>query len=252
MTESSVYEGEPRSDTGPFSIVPLWLLTELRETPRSAGSALLVYVALAEWADYSTGEAWPSHRTIGDRCGLGLTAVKSACGLLRSVGALRWEKRRRDDGSPDTNRYVVVRARPTSVAEATHPTVGSTTDPSVAETATNETHLNETQRNETLALVVAGPAFDDWYGRYPKKQGKAEARKRWGKMSDDERVAAVEALASVEAKAEREGTKYVPMASTWLNQRRWEDEPYAGPEVAADTRANRSRAAIAGMMRGAS
>ena len=38
------------------------------------------------------------------------------------------------------------------------------------------------------------PSFDAWYERYPRKQGKADARKRWGKMSAPERASAWQAL----------------------------------------------------------
>ena len=34
---------------------------------------------------------------------------------------------------------------------------------------------------------------------------------------------------TVIAKANAEGTQYIPMASTWLNGERWNDEPYREP-----------------------
>jgi len=88
-------------------------------------------------------------------------------------------------------------------------------------------------RNEPLGLVVPSettrhpddqPSFDTWWENYPKKQGKAAARKTWAKMTQDERIAAWDALAAWNRKAKADGKKYLPMASTWLNQQRWEDE----------------------------
>lgn len=91
-------------------------------------------------------------------------------------------------------------------------------------------------RNEPLELVVPSeatrhsadePTFDSWYDGYPVKKGKAEARKRWHKMTQAQRIAAWDALSAWRIKAETEGTKYLPMASTFLNQCRWEDEHVA-------------------------
>jgi len=72
------------------------------------------------------------------------------------------------------------------------------------------------------------PSFEAWYARFPRKQGKAEARKRWARMSPAERASAWMALDGWERYVASAGTRYVPYASTWLNQGRWEDD---APEV---------------------
>ena len=81
------------------------------------------------------------------------------------------------------------------------------------------------------------PTFDEWYANYPKKQGKANARERWAKMSGPEKVSAWNALVGWNRYAldHPRGNTFVPMASTWLNQSRWEDEPpiSARPDTAA-------------------
>lgn len=88
----------------------------------------------------------------------------------------------------------------------------------------NNAELFSAESIDSITVVV--PEFDRWYERYPKKQGKSKARERWAKMSAADRVAAFEALDGWEHYAVRcpTGSKYVPMASTWLNQRRWEDD----------------------------
>jgi len=73
------------------------------------------------------------------------------------------------------------------------------------------------------------PIFDVFWNQYPKKQGKATAKKAfikalkkvdWGIM--------MEALRKQSASHDwtKDGGQYIPMASTWLNQERWEDEVY--------------------------
>ena len=81
---------------------------------------------------------------------------------------------------------------------------------------------------DDLPVQANIPTFDEWYANYPKKQGKAQARKRWGKLSDAEKIEAWDALAGWNRKAQAEGKTFIPMASTWLNQSRWEDD---APEI---------------------
>jgi hypothetical protein len=69
------------------------------------------------------------------------------------------------------------------------------------------------------------PTFDEWYRRYPKHEGKAAARGRWARMSPAERASAWAALPGWERYAAASGIQFVPMASTWLNQSRWLDDP---------------------------
>jgi DNA replication protein DnaC len=67
--------------------------------------------------------------------------------------------------------------------------------------------------------------FDEFWAKYPRHTGKAEARKRWAKMKPDERVAAMTALAVWAVHYATVEQQFIPHASTWLNQRRWEDDP---------------------------
>lgn len=77
------------------------------------------------------------------------------------------------------------------------------------------------------------PTFDDFWKAYPKRLGgnpKAPARTSWDRAV--RKGAAPEAiLASTQAYARdpatKTGTEFVPMAVTWLNQRRWEDHQVA-------------------------
>lgn len=69
--------------------------------------------------------------------------------------------------------------------------------------------------------------FDDWYAVYPRHVAPSEARKSWLKLSQDERGAALSAIRKqlnwpefAEAPPDK-----IPHPTTWLNKRRWEDEP---------------------------
>jgi len=70
--------------------------------------------------------------------------------------------------------------------------------------------------------------FDNFWKTYPKKQGKMMATKAWNKISPNEvkKSAIMKGLKAACATEQwtKEGGKFIPMASTWLNQERWEDE----------------------------
>lgn len=125
-----------------------------------------------------------------------------------------------------------------AVTECAHMRSHSYTEPLVHEP------LEEPLPVLALSAPDVAPSFDDWYSRYPKKKGKHEATKAWNKLTHADRCAAFDGLASIEAQVAVEGNKYVPYASTWLNQRRWEDEPYQAP-TSTQTKNGRSRQAIA-------
>lgn len=76
------------------------------------------------------------------------------------------------------------------------------------------------------------PLFDLFWGAYPRKVSKADARKAFAKLNPD--AALVEdmlrALDWQKRLPEwtRDGGQFVPYPATWLNSRRWEDEPEGG------------------------
>ena len=78
-------------------------------------------------------------------------------------------------------------------------------------------------------LVTGVTDFASFWALYPRKTAKAEAQKAWAKLSLDHSLLELitAGLATHIACADwvKEDGKYIPHASTWLNQRRWEDSP---------------------------
>lgn len=69
--------------------------------------------------------------------------------------------------------------------------------------------------------------FESFWRSYPNAKSKAAAFKVWQRLSAEDRAQAVEdvsARADGDPDWKRDGGRYVPMASTYLNGRRWEDE----------------------------
>jgi len=67
-------------------------------------------------------------------------------------------------------------------------------------------------------------AFDRFWAVYPKKTAKAVALKAWKKGKCDGVVDAIVAAVDSQARSRQWKQGIIPHASTWLNQRRWEDE----------------------------
>lgn len=79
-------------------------------------------------------------------------------------------------------------------------------------------------------------SFEAWWKLYPRRDGKGAARHKWLKMDDAERRAALEAVVTfgqVWALCSPEQATMKPLPTTWLNQRRWEDDPAAWAVMAA-------------------
>ena len=84
----------------------------------------------------------------------------------------------------------------------------------------------------TINQVNVHSRFSDFWIAYPIKKGKAVAEKAWRKAKvDNDFDSVLEALKAQVASCK--DLTYFPHASTWLNGRRWEDEPEADKDRAA-------------------
>ena len=70
--------------------------------------------------------------------------------------------------------------------------------------------------------------FAAFWAAYPKKAGKADALKAWNKLAPDvvlqEQMGKALEVQKQSQQWRKDGGQYIPMPSTWLNGRRWEDE----------------------------
>jgi len=68
--------------------------------------------------------------------------------------------------------------------------------------------------------------FDRFWSIYPRKVGKEEARKAWQKagVTFEQCEATIRTWAASED-WQKDGGRFCPHASTWLNQKRWSDAP---------------------------
>jgi hypothetical protein len=68
--------------------------------------------------------------------------------------------------------------------------------------------------------------FENFWSQYPRKIGKLTAKRSWEKLSLDNQQKALEAIVEHRKYWAAKGTdwEFIPHASTWLNQERFEDE----------------------------
>ena len=66
--------------------------------------------------------------------------------------------------------------------------------------------------------------FEEWYEKYPKKKGKVEARKHWKRKKLDPIADQIIADTVQRTAVEWTDPQFIPMASTYIFQERWEDE----------------------------
>lgn len=101
---------EVNSDTGPFVIVPEWVLLS-----RVSHGAVRLYASLARYADSVTGTAWPSRRTLATRLRVSDDTIDRWVKELVDVGALFVERRTQTDEVGSTrnlsNLYTVIRSK---------------------------------------------------------------------------------------------------------------------------------------------
>jgi uncharacterized protein YdaU (DUF1376 family) len=102
---------------------------------------------------------------------------------------------------------------------------------------------NQKPETKTTAARQAAPVdmdlFLGFWSQYPRKVAKPEAVKAWVKLKPDADLADAIMAGLRKAKASRDWLKddgqYIPHPSTWLNQRRWEDQlDAAGDDTLGD------------------
>ena len=91
-----------------------------------------------------------------------------------------------------------------------------------------ELENRELEKKTSTKRKRVHPLFDTFWQAYPKRIAKAKAEEAFSKLNPDEELMKV-MLAAVQAWSKtdqwtKESGQFVPNPTTWINQRRWEDE----------------------------
>jgi hypothetical protein len=219
-----------------------------------SGGALLVLLAIADHASDDGGNAWPSLPTLARKARLSERQVVNVLHQLEAAGEIRVA---RGGGRGQVNHYTVlmpesrkdftenlslngkheiraterVKSAPKRVKSATERVKPISPEPSIEPSI-------EPSNGEPPTPRAWEPRFERFWLAYPRKESKQKAREwfalhRPGPATLDAMVDAI-ARQSQSAQWQKEGGRFIPMPTTWLNQRRWEDEGVTLPAAEAD------------------
>lgn len=68
-------------------------------------------------------------------------------------------------------------------------------------------------------------AFDAFWNAYPRKQDKAKSKLSWNRLNQTQKELATE---DCKTRYEHTEKQFIPLPTTYLNGKRWEDEPLTG------------------------
>ena len=212
-----------------------------------------VLIALADMADESLS-CFPGQKRIAQMIGSSERTVRRALLDLETMGLIDRQERRAEDGYRTSDRYVlktkVTLAKRSPAKMAASPTgqivpgqsrqshrPSATVSPAIDDTLTGHSdraiepsvnHQRTTSESPDGLFALEQPAegdlFEQFWSVWPRKDGKKAALESWAKalgtINQHALLVAANAYATSPHRPER---KYVPFASTWLNQERWID-----------------------------
>jgi len=173
----------------------------------------------------SRGECITGLNSINSATGMSLQKIRTAKKTLVNIGFLT---------SKSTNKFSVISIDNYNDYQGdsnrqTNKPVTSKQQASNKPVTTNKNDKNEKNEKKT---TLAGEEFNSFWQTYPKKTGKGKALESWLKK----KPCLATCLKTISWQKvtndwTKEGGKYIPMPTTWLNQERWDDEPVASAPV---------------------
>ena len=95
-------------------------------------------------------------------------------------------------------------------------------------------HREEKKKRESKELDLSW--FELWYKLYPRKVSRWNAEKAWNKLSENQRILALEGIKKyiIYWKKKKTEKEFIPHPATWLdiNDQRWNDDLSEVPETA--------------------
>lgn len=218
------------------------IMTEVIEHAPVDQGTLLVLIMLADSADERTRECWPSVANVARRARLSDRQVQYCIKQLADVGILSIEP---NAGRSGTNLYRITPHEKwggcknfggeVDCTGGVKPTSPGGVKPTSPEPSIEPSIEPSTPRGQA-ALDLLGNAkpekqptepdrFPDFWAAFPKKEGKAAAKKAWAKAikrsSPDQIIAAAKVYAS---RIAGNDPKYTKWPQGWLNEERFLDD----------------------------
>jgi hypothetical protein len=207
------------------------ILNAVFEHSKTRHSTRLLMLALADRAD-DKGRAWPSIADIMRRTGLSRGAIHGAMREAGEIGELTIKHfagpklcnvylihvHTRSDSEPvQTLNPVQILNRPVQTLNSTR---------SDSEPKPHRTPKNPKSSRKPVNEPQAEADFASFWQAYPRKKGKAAARKAWKAAKNLPDTDALRAAIKQQTKSEQwSNPRFIPYPATWINGERWNDEP---------------------------
>lgn len=236
------------TDAGPWFAVPLWVATEV------SGGAVKVYAILgAKWANRD-GECYPSQKVIAEESGCSVASAKRYLQELVDVGALEVHESFREDGSQRANVYQINTVRgnilnqPPQLTGERGGVHGCTTiEPEVLTLKELKgKEVVNTHGGKKIDTLTEDETFKEFWEAYrlhrpPGKQKALTAYRRAVKRDGAEAIRSGLAVWIDYWIAAKTEERFIPWASTFLNDGRYLDPPTTGKTVTPFTPEERER-----------
>jgi hypothetical protein len=166
-----------------------------------------------------------------NNCGKDL--IRSAVLELETNGYLERLEQTREGGKFDGKVWI------TSEPSAGLPSSGLPTAvfPTTVNPTPKKTIVKKTISKKTITKGSLDSDFESFWSSYPRKVGKATARKAFEKALESAAVSDIlEGVARFATDPNLPDTQFIPYPATWLNREGWGDEPYPKREAAPNGR----------------
>ncbi len=167
------------------------------------------------------GYCWASNQYFADLYEVDKTTVSGWIGQLKTRGYLTVQLEYKEGSKQILNRYIKINGE--GIDEITKTSFQKDVDP-----IDQKTKVNTKTNTKTNITVNNVDDFDSFWKFYPRKASKDAARKAWIKLRPDVHVMQMIAD-NVKERVEKgewrkDNQSFILHASTYLNQKRWEDE----------------------------
>lgn len=202
----------------------IFCMTAVWERSQHSGTHLLMLLAIADFSD-DDGRAYPSVPTLARKCRMKERNARYILAELVDSGELSTQVGKGPKGS---NVYKIKLAslgmQHGAGVQAIAGVQQSAPTPCNTLPLTPATECSQT----IIEPSVNRQSFVDFWKAYPRKVARSDAQKAWIKLKVDSTLLATILRAIEEQKLtadwQKDGGKFIPHPTTWLNGRRWEDE----------------------------
>lgn len=216
------------------------IFTEEEDDPAGLIGLYLFYYHTAKWQ--KTNQIWATDKFCMKALKFGNRKIAQLKRRLRELKLIETVRKHKIDGDFDKcytkvnfiwksdNQHSCNSAHVLSCTRAEKETYALSNN--TINALSNKKRNTTTSSDEAKILKITPDLFDEFWALYPKKSDKGKARDTWIKLcctkNKDKLVPTwieVRRAIKLQIRSDRWKKGYIPLATTWLNQSRWIDDP---------------------------